>query len=232
MVRQASIALVLGGLFILTCSGPAESRSLSSNDAARIRTISITTTGNPTHYRLSVGDVSTAIALGIAVGPGAAGGTLQGSLNASGQQTKFDAALAPQNLALGDEMVEMARATVERDGYTVVKGDAADAVLTFDIQDISYERRVWGLVGPHIVVEVTLTDSTTRKILFTHIYWYDMHGLGSFGRTTQIHPDEKYGFDDENEVLAHPEIAVAGFRAMIPKMLDDLGTLLKKPDAP
>lgn len=228
----ATAALVLIGFFLLMGSNPAESKSLSSRNAARIHTVAINTTGNPTHYRLSVGDVASSVALGLAFGPAAAAGNLQGSLKDSGDQTNLDKAVAPRNLAFGDEMVQAARAVVEGDGYSVVDGGTADATLTFDIQDISYERRVWGQIGPHVVVEVTLVDSATHDTLFSHIYWYDMHGIGSFGRLTLLDPDEKYGFDDQSEVLAHPEIVIAGFRAMIPMMLDDLAQQLKKPDQP
>jgi hypothetical protein len=132
---------------------------------------------------------------------------------------------------LGDEMVGAAEAALKDDGYDVAKtGDVADATLVFEIQDVSYERRVWGLIGPHLVVQATLTNNQTGKAVYSRLYWYDMHAVG-IGKKV-LDPDEKYGFEKPSDVLVHPETVAAGLRAMIPLMIGDLASELKRPTAP
>jgi hypothetical protein len=77
-------------------------------------------------------------------------------------------------------------------------------------------------------VNAELVERNTGRTLFEHSYWYDMHTLGSLGHLTTFTPEDKYGFDDSKDVIAHPDIVAAGFRAAIPMIAQALKEDLKK----
>ena len=227
-MTRGRCAAMLPALLLVTLS-PAPAKSLSPEDVAGIRTISVRNTGNPSHYRFFVGNWIVAAGAPIL---GAAGGVLVGlDAAASDRGTALDEALATQHLMLGDEMVGAAEAALKDDGYDVAKtGDVADATLVFDIQDVGYVRRVYGLIGPRLIVQAMLTNNQTGKAVYSRLYWYDMHAVG-IGKKV-LDPDEKYGFENPSDVLTHPETVAAGLRAMIPLMIGDLASALKRPTAP
>lgn len=214
-------------LLLLALCGCVE-RSLSSADIAGIHAIAIKQTYNPTEYGLFVGNVGAAIAMGAAVGPGATAAMIQQSTTEPGQQSTFTELLQAQDLRLGDELDAGVEAKLREAGYTMVSwGDPrANAILSFYIDQSTYERRVWGAIGPHLVIRAILNDVSGKKI-FERIYRYDMEQL-NIGLAAVLTPDNKYGFDEPADVLAHPDIAAAGLRAVIPLIAENLSRALQK----
>lgn len=222
------IAIIFVALVLPGCVG----QNFSTDSANHLKTIAVVGPANPTDYGLAVGNLGTAVAIGLAgVGGGAAGGMLAGSLASSGRASTLTDALASQNLRLGDELNTAVEAALKQDDYDIIpQGDAqstVDATLTLEIQQSKYERRVWGKIGPHVVIVATLADATSGRKLFARIYWYDMYSA-NLGLNKILRPDDKYGFDNAEDVLAHPDIAAAGFRAIIPMIAADLKVALKK----
>lgn len=207
-------------------------QSFDANASRSIGTISVDGPKNPDHYGLAIGNVGGAIALGAAVGPGAAAGDLAGSLSTSAKANNLTDVLASQHLLLGDEMNAAVRAALTEDGYNVATAGHADseppvdAILHITIEESTYERRVWGKIGPHLIVGARLTNPVSGRLLFSRTYSYDMyaHTVGY----TLLRPADEFGFDEPDDVLAHANIAAAGFRAAIPMIAADIRAALKR----
>lgn len=222
---RSAVALVYMGFLVNGCAA-------TGPDAARmaaIASIAVEPVQNPTHFGLAAGNIATAAAP--AVG-GAIGGVLASSVTRS--DDALTAALASQNLRLGDELTEAVTVALKRDGYDIVPANAnnqnSDATLGVQISESTYERRAWGAIGPHLVVFVTLTESVTGKRIFYRVYRYDMHTV-DLGPNMGLTPDDKYGFDRAEDVLAHPDIVAMGFRAGVTMIAADVAKSLKKTHA-
>lgn len=177
---------------------------------------------NPTHIPLRVGNLSSAIALGIVVGPGATAGELAGSAASSGRDPKLSQRMAEQNLRIGDELALAMEASLRRHAFnafvTGASAQAPTARVVFEIEEAAYERRVWGKIGPKLTVRVRVFDTATGDRLFADTYTYDMYAQ-TIG-WTMLRPPPEYGFEEPEEVLAHPEIVAAGFRTGIRMIAD------------
>ncbi len=193
---------------------------------ANIHTIAVIGPQNPTVVQLEVGNFASAMAVGFAgIGGGVIGGAVVGALSSTRDTGQVSGL---QTLRLGDEMNAGVTKALGEAGYTIVgpgTNELPDAVLTLTIYECKYVRRVWGAIGPHIVMQADLTERTTGKRLFSRSYRYDMHTLGFTGDLT---PDDKYGFDTADEVLAHPDVVAEGLRAAIPMIAADLASVLKR----
>ena len=223
------LAVVIAMLLLTGCASP---RSVSNNDLQAIKSVTIIGPQNPDHIGLGVGDLGSAVAAGTGIGPGAAAGVLGGSVAGSEKQPYLTEALRPQGLRLGDEISAAAFATLRQQGYEVrmpesAGAESSDAVLDLRIDQIAYERRVWGLIGPKLALDVKLTERASGRTLFYQIYLYDLHTI-SLGPSLGLTPDEKYGFERPEDVLSHPEVVVAGFRAAIPMIMSHLGQAFRK----
>jgi len=185
---------------------------------ANIIRIAIVGPQNPTQVKLEVGGWASAI--GVAMG----GGAVAGMLAATRQNDQMPVL---QDFKLGDEMNAAVSKSLDAAGYTIVPDSDPhpDAVLAFTLAECKYVRRVWGLIGPRITMDVELRDRTTGNRLFSRSYRYDMHTLGFTGDLT---PEDKYGFDTVEEVRAHPDVVAAGLRAAIPMVAADITSALKK----
>lgn len=176
--------------------------------------IDVMPTANPDQIPLRVGNLGSAILLGLAFGPGATSGELAGSANASGRATTLSERVAPFNLRMGEEFASaMATALQQRGVDAAVQGSAARAPtmrLTFSFEEIAYERRVWGKIGPKMVVRIRVRDAASDDRLFGDTYMYDMYAQ-TIGYTI-LRPPEEVGFEDSDQVLAHPDRVVEGFR--------------------
>jgi hypothetical protein len=171
---------------------------------------------NPTHIPLRVGSLSSAIALGLTAGPGATAGELAGSAGASGRDTKLTESVAGKNLRMGDELAKAIADALQRKGFGAAVATSGQqpqsptARLTASIEEAAYERRAWGKIGPKLVVQVRVHDVASGDRLFADTYKYDMYAQ-TIGWTI-LRPPPEYGFEEAEEVTAHPEIVVAGFR--------------------
>jgi hypothetical protein len=232
LMKEQTFTILLAALIASSLAGCAAS-NLSTTDVLAIKSIAIEATANPTHFGLAVGDVGTAIAEGVAIGPGASAGILAGSLAGSAKAETLTDVLAPQNLRLGDELPEAVGSALKRDGYDIgmLKPMAiatSDAVLDLQFFESTYERHVWGKIGSHLVIATTLRDRISRRKLFYRIYRYDMHMI-SIPPTLGLTPKDEYGFDEPDQVLTHPDIVAAGFRAAIPMIAADIAQAFKRP---
>ena len=216
------LALLLGG-----CAAA----SPSADELRTIHSIALAPSANPMHFGLAIGDLGTAISEGLAVGPGAAAGVLSSSLAVSERGDTLTDALMSQNLWLGEELKEAVAEALRRDRFEVTDlGSGAapsDAILKLVISQSRYERRVWGKIGPHVVVVATLAQRVTGRRLFHRIYLYDMHTI-SIPPTLGLTPSDRFGFDTPEEVLSHPAIVAAGFRAAIPMIASDIARTFRR----
>jgi hypothetical protein len=193
-----------------------------NGDLAAIKSIAIEPVQNPVHIGLAAGDFGTAL------NPGA-GAALVAQ---SAKDEALTVSLSSQNLHLGDNLTDAVEAAIKRDGFaaSLAYTDAvksADAILSLQIAEVTYERRVWGAIGPHFVVFATLNERATGKRVFHRIYRYDMHTF-SMEPTMGLTPDDKYGFETSQDVLAHPDIVVAAFKAGIAMIAADIEKSFKK----
>ena len=184
MQSPSSVARLFVICLVLTIVG-CVSQSVDAERVKSINQIALVPPENPVHYGLAVGDVWLAITLGAVVGPGATAGELAGSSVTSGRATALDQALASQPLMLGDELGRAVEEALKQDGYDVAQPSVkrgsradilsdlrssapdADAALILTIDKNTYERRVWGKIGPHLVVTARLTDASSGRQLFT-----------------------------------------------------------------
>jgi hypothetical protein len=182
---------------------------LNGASAGPIAGVEVVGPANPAHYGLWAGE-------------------FLGDLNdyqKAAKENELTVALAQQNLLLGDEINAAMKAALTQSGISVAP-DAngayppGSAKLAIEIEKSTYERRRWGPVGPHLVIHVKLTDATSKRSLFSRTYVYDFYSLTL---TYEIlRPEEKYGFEEPEDVLKHPDVAAAGFRAAIPMLVDDV----------
>ena len=129
--------------------------------------------------------------------------------------------LATQGLSLNQELRVAVETALRAVDYSVVPpGSAADAHIDLTVDECSYERRVWGKVGPHLVVSVNGIDGRTGKQLFSETYSYDMYAHTI--TYTMLRPDDRFGFDAPADVFANPDTAVAGLRAAFPMIGNEI----------
>jgi len=241
------VRMILRGVAVtgLTLLLPAcATQTLRPEDAGAIRQIALAGPANPAQYNLAVGDLGGAIMMGTAVGAGAAAGTLAGSMTDREKAPTFTAAMAAQHLALGDELAAAISQALSGNGYAVhriaparrrpealLDGNAEltagdDALLDLAIEKSTYERRVWGKIGPSLTIRLRLTEAHTARVLLQKTYRYDLYSA-TIGYTI-LRPPPEYGFADAADVMADPPRAAAGFRAVIPLVVADLVAQLPK----
>jgi hypothetical protein len=110
-----------------------------------VEAIEVTAAPNPTHIPLKVGSLSSAIALGLAVGPGATAGERAGSAESTGKDATLTECVADRELRLGDEFAKAIGSSVA--------GQTPTARIGISIEEAGYERRVWGKIGPKLTVK-------------------------------------------------------------------------------
>ena len=209
--RALAIRFVLSCAAALAVAAPGHAMPRSVMAA-----IEATAPPNPEHIPLKVGDFGSAIALGLIVGPGATAGELAGSAEASGKDPKLSERLAGQKLLIGDALAQAMVGALKKRGFNAFsKGGAAQpqpptARLELIIEEAGYERRVWGKIGPKLTVRVRVYEAASNDRVFADTYKYDMSAQ-TIG-WTMLRPPEEFGFDEPEEVLAHPEVVVAGLR--------------------
>lgn len=231
----------LGITFLLAACA---SQNMRPEDAQAIKRILIAGPENPAQYILVKGDISGAVGMGVAIGAPAAAGVLAGSMHDRQHAHSFTEAMKQQNLALGDELAAALENGLTQSGYDVAKAHphrrspAAlmesyaglnapfDAVLDLAIEHNSYERRAWGKIGPSLTIQARLVDPRTARALMQRTYRYDPYAA-TIGYTI-LRPPAEYGFDDIPDVMADPAKAAAGFRAVIPMIVQDVLTQLPR----
>jgi len=187
-----------------------------------VTNVEVTAPPNPTHIPLKVGDFASAIALGLVMGPGATAGELAGSAEATGADPKLTQSASGQNLRIGDELALAMESALKQKGLnafavgTGVQPPTARIVLI--IEEAGYERRVWGKIGPKLTVRVRLLDAASGDRLWGDTYKYDM--VAQTIGWTMLRPPEEFGFDEPEDVLAHPDVVVAGLRTGIRMIAD------------
>ena len=92
----------------------------------------------------------------------------------------------------------------------MAQAQAPTARLELIIEKAGYERRVWGKIGPKLTVRVRVYEAASNDRAFADTYKYDMSAQ-TIG-WTMLRPPEAFGFDEPEEVPAHPEVVVAGLR--------------------
>jgi hypothetical protein len=220
-LRRHVLYWTLALLCALTIASAAPSRA---TPRSAVGAIEVTAPPNPTHIPLKVGNLSTAIALGLAVGPGATSGELAGSAEASGKDTSLSARAAERDLRLGDEFALAIEGALKAKGLNAflagVAGQSPTARLTIEIMEAGYERRAWGKIGPKLTVRARVYDAKSGDRLWGDTYKYDMYAqtLG----WTMLRPPEEYGFDEAEDVLAHPDVAIAGLRKGVQMIADEI----------
>lgn len=218
-------------------------QNMSPADVNSIRRIALAGPENPARYNLVQGSFSDS-GLSGAAGVGAVAGTLAGSMNDQTNAQNFTAAMQAQNLALGDELARAVRDGLAANGYDIAQikqqrrkstelldsyagiDPAADAVLDIAIEQSTYERRVWGKIGPSLTINARLVDPRTSRRLLQRTYRYDFSSA-TIGYTI-LRPPSRYGFDTISDVMANPQLAAEGFRAVIPMIVADLTAQLPK----
>ncbi|MEK9970425.1 MAG: hypothetical protein VW600_14890 [Ferrovibrio sp.] len=234
LARLAAIALAVSA-----CA----TQNMSPADANSISRIVLAGPENPARYNLVQGSFSDSGLAG-AAGIGSIAGTLAGSMNDQGNAAGFTATMQAQNLALGDELARAVSDGLAANGYTVATakpqrrkttelldsyagiGSGADAILDIAIEHSTYERRVWGKIGPSLTINARLVDARTSRRFLQRTYRYDFSSA-TLGYTL-LRPPPEFGFDTMGEVMANPERAAAGFRAVIPMIVADLTAQLPK----
>ena len=215
--RQAlTVGFTTFGLALL-CVAPGHAIPRSS-----VASIEVTAPPNPTHIPLKVGDFASAIALGLVVGPGATAGELAGSAETSGADPKLSQRLNGEDLRIGDELAQAMETALKQKGLNAfgAGGNAQQptARIVLIIEEAGYERRVWGKIGPKLTVRVRLLDATSGDRLWGDTYKYDM--VAQTIGWTMLRPPAEFGFDEPEDVLAHPDIVVAGLRTGIRMIAD------------
>ena len=194
--------------------------------ASVLASVDVEAPENPAQIPLRVGNLSSAIAMGLVAGPGATSGVLAGSATASGRDTRLSENAASQNLRVADELAAAICDALKRKGFNAqprsnaAQAQPATARITFTIEEVAYERRAWGKIGPKLTVRVRAYESPSDDRIFSDTYKYDMYAqtLG----WTMLRPPEQYGFDEADDVLAHPDVAIAGLRTGITMIADRL----------
>jgi len=232
----------LSSILTLLLVGGCAPQNLNAEQTRAIQHIALAGPENPQQYSLKVGDIGSAIAMGVGVSPSAATYTFNSASPAQGKS--FSDLLKDQKLALGEELAEGVKAALLRNGYSVSTvtiqrpqpadlagrydntNSTADVLLDMAIESSSYERRMWGKIGPSLLVTARLIDLHTSRRLFERTYRYDFHA-STMGYVI-LRPAEKYGFDEVGEVLSHPDVAAEGLRAAIPMISNDIALQLRK----
>ncbi len=233
---------LLAGLALLVAA--CASQNISPADVQSVRRIVIASPENPVRYNLVQGDPTGAGGIAGAAGVGALAGSIAGSMNNQTNAPSFTAAMMQQNLALGDELARAIRDGLAANGYEIgsVKpqrrkatdlldsyagmDSAADAILDIAIEQSTYERRVWGKIGPSLTIHARLVDAKSERRLMQRTYRYDF-SAATVGYTL-LRPPPEFGFDAIADVMADPARAAAGFRAAIPMIVADLTAQLPK----
>jgi hypothetical protein len=227
-------------LLVAACA----TQNISPADMQSVHRIVIAGPENPVRYNLVQGDPTGAGGIGGAAGIGAIAGATAGSMNNQTNAPSFTAAMLQQNLALGDELARAIRDGLVANGYETgsVKpprrkatdlldsyagmDSAADTILDIAIEQSTYERRVWGKIGPSLTIHARLVDAKSERRLLQRTYRYDF-SAATIGYTL-LRPPPEFGFDTMADVMADPARAAAGFRAAIPMIVADLTSQLPK----
>jgi hypothetical protein len=215
------------GVFVLFCAAALGGPSPAwATPRSAVTAIEVTAAPNPTHIPLKVGSLSSAIALGLTVGPGATAGELAGSAESAGKDATLTQRVADRELRLGDEFAKAIEEALKKKGLNAflagspVAGQTATARVSVSIEEAGYERRVWGKIGPKLTVRARLYEASSGDRLWGDTYVYDMYAqtLG----WTMVRPPEEYGFDEPEDVLAHPDVVVAGLRTGVHMIADHI----------
>lgn len=205
--------ILLSVLMLAAAAAPSYTAARAESAPSSVQ-IDVIPTENPDKIPLRVGNLGSAILLGLAIGPGAASGELAGSAASSGKANTLSERVAPYNLRMADEFAAaMAKALQQHGVDAAVQGSAARAAtmrLTYSFEEVAYERRARGKIGPKMVVRIRVRDAASDDRLFGDTYMYDMYAQ-TIGYTI-LRPPEEVGFDEADEVLAHPDRVVEGFR--------------------
>jgi hypothetical protein len=76
-----------------------------------------------------------------------------------------------------------------------------------------------------VVAEFVVSGSGTR--LFWRSYTYDLD-VQDAGFDTPLRPDDRYAFDNADDVVTHADVALAGCRAGLAMVAADLAVSLPK----
>lgn len=99
-------------------------------------------------------------------------------------------------------------------------GQTPTARVGISIEEAGYERRVWGKIGPKLTVRARLYEASSGDRLWGDTYVYD-RSAQTLG-WTMLRPPEEYGFDEPEDVLAHPDVVVAGLRTGVRMIADQI----------
>ncbi len=234
--RISAVATFFLALLATGCA----SQHLDAETAKSIKRIALAGPENPSRYALYDTDIGMALMTGLAVNPGAAAGIGPTPTESTRQDATLTEAMASQNLHLGDEMRVAIADALRQLGFNVIQADIArkrpskmlesykglavdaDVLLDVSIEKCAYTRRLLFDFGPSLIINARLVEVQSAKELFLKMYLYNMH-VTNWG-FVNLRPPERFGFGSPKEVLAHPELAAEGFRAVIPMIVDDLRT--------
>lgn len=133
-----------------------------------------------------------------------------------------------QNLKLGDELgLAIQKAFAVKSVVAYLTGadphPSPTSTLQISIDDARYERRLEeNKIAPNLLVRFRLYDGTTRDRLIGDTYMYDMYA-NTIGRTN-LRPPAEFAFDKPQDLQAHPEIILAGFRKGIDMIAQQIVT--------
>ena len=145
---------------------------------------------------------------------------------------EFSVLMARQNLHLGAELKAAVTQALRNDGYEVVEDGSTSADAVLDLQIRGWEPSPNPLYASHggdyepeFVIGIQMTDSTTKRTLFSGGYVYRDNLIKP---RTGSAPDPKYYFKTAKELFDNPQLAAQGFRAAEPLIAQSIESALRK----
>lgn len=220
--------------FILSACAAAPSKVALKPEARNaVKHIALIDVPEPTQYTMNPGPLPGGPALYMF---GALGGAILGGIEAKRFNTateKFNNAISPYHPNITGTLLSQIENGLKQKGYDVVhipqppkSSDGKDYDLTkisgnFDAVLITTLGAGYaiesGRCNPSLSVNVSLSEQSSKKTLFSDSYSYSVNKSGN---SIHIMPDSKFIIANENELYANIPVAVEGLKDGVTKIAD------------